>query len=971
MARSFSQRIPAALSGMALPTLSLLLASLLALPPSVEAQYRTSFGKNKIQYRDFDWQIYHSPHFDIYYYSAEEHLLEKVVSYAESAYDELSQALDFKIQEPTPLIFYATHSAFEQNNIILNFIPEGVGAFASPVRYRMVLPVDLPDGELLNLIKHELTHIFQYHMLYQGSLAKGLAGNAPTWLMEGMASFMAKDEETTDRMFLRDAVVNDLIPPITQSNISGFFAYRFGHATFDFIEDRWGKDGFLDFLYEFRNTIGSRVDRAVERTFKMDAEDFDREFRRWLRKKYLPQLIETGEPGDFGKPFRIEDAPYSQNSSPVASPSGDLVASFASYKGDVDVVLFDAQKRRLVRNLTSGFDSQYQYLSAKYLTAAPAVGRDLAFSPDGNTVAVFAKREQGRSLILIDVLKGGIRRIVDLDVEQPLSPAWSPDGRHIAFAGNKDGRFDIFTIDVGTWEVSNLTDDVQYDGAPAYSPDGRWLVYSVVIDKHAKLFKLDLEDPSQRYQLTTGDYSDKDAVFSPTGKRIYFASDRSGVDNIYSLDLDTGAVNQYTDVVTGCFMPTVLPQPDGKERLVYTGYWRSRFDLYVTDVDEPVAQPETETIGAEPVVMSKLPVFEPDIQVALDDSNKDTYGGSKFFLENADAFIGIADDQTLLGQVVLTFSDYLGDRRIIGVFDSQDSLSNFDIYYLDLRKRLQWQVHLFDDRYFYTAFDRRRQEVDRVREQYQFTGLEGALIYPLGFNLRAEAGVGYIYRQYAQPIFRFDPDLGQVVLDDFFEISDDFPFVRAGLVGDSAIYASYGPISGRRWRLDATYAPDFDNHGTLFTSLALDARQYIAVTQRSNLALRLYGALSDGNQPSIYSIGGLDTLRGFGYRQLAGDRVFFANVEYRFPLIDLLATPIFAFQGIRGRVFFDVGGAWYSDEGFQFARDGRLQDAVAAYGFGFTVNFYGLGLNWDFSKEYDLKDSGDSYRTDFYIGTRF
>ncbi len=78
-------------------------------------------------------------------------LLQKVVSFAESAYDRLSREFDYQIKDPTPLIFYATHSAFEQNNIILNFIPEGIGAFASPVRNRMVLPVDLPDPELLQL----------------------------------------------------------------------------------------------------------------------------------------------------------------------------------------------------------------------------------------------------------------------------------------------------------------------------------------------------------------------------------------------------------------------------------------------------------------------------------------------------------------------------------------------------------------------------------------------------------------------------------------------------------------------------------------------------------------------------------------------------------------------------------------------------------------------------------------------------
>ncbi len=186
------------------------------------------FSKNKIQYRDFKWEIYHSPHFNLYYYQEEKPQLQKVVSFAESAYDKLSREFNFQIKDPVPLIFYATHSAFEQNNVLLNFIPEGVGAFASPARYRMVLPIDVPDPELMQLISHELTHIFQYHMLFQGSLAKAVASGPPTWFMEGMASYMAKDESQRDRMYLRDAVVNDRIPSVARGSVEGFFAYRFG-----------------------------------------------------------------------------------------------------------------------------------------------------------------------------------------------------------------------------------------------------------------------------------------------------------------------------------------------------------------------------------------------------------------------------------------------------------------------------------------------------------------------------------------------------------------------------------------------------------------------------------------------------------------------------------------------------------------------------------------------------------------------
>ncbi|HEY9419875.1 MAG TPA: collagenase, partial [Thermoanaerobaculia bacterium] len=618
------------------------------------------FGKNKIQYREFDWKIYRSPHFNVHYYSAEEPQLQKVVSFAESAYDQLSREFNFQIKDPVPLIYYATHSAFEQNNIILNFIPEGVGAFASPARFRMVLPIDMPDGELMELILHELTHIFQYQMLFQGSLAKAVSTAPPTWFMEGMASYMAKDETERDKMYLRDAVVNDRIPSVTQANFGGFFAYRFGHAVFDFIEERWGRDGFLDFLYEVRNTIGSRVDRAVKRAFKMEPEDFDLEFRRWLRRKYLPQLVETGEPSDFGRLFRIENQRSGSTSlSPAASPSGDLVAALTGYKDDIDIVLYDTKNRRLLRNLTGGFSNEYQYLVSQELSLGRKMGRDLAFSPDGNTLAVFAKREKGRSLLLVDVLNGGLREIIDMpDLEQQSSPAWSPDARTVAFSGWRNGKFDIFQMDLETRTISNVTNDDVFDGAPIYSPDGRSMVFvSAVGEGFQKIFRVDLAQPGSRYTITTGESNENDPVFSPDGRRLYFTSDRGGPENIFSLDLATGELRQYTNVVSGAFMPTVLREPDGKERLVYTGFWKGSFDLYVTDTDESVTEPQTVQIPAEPAGEADMPGFEPDIQVSIDDANKERYGGYKFFLEGAQTVIGVNSDQTYLGQILLSFSD--------------------------------------------------------------------------------------------------------------------------------------------------------------------------------------------------------------------------------------------------------------------------------------------------------------------------
>jgi hemolysin activation/secretion protein len=246
-----------------------------------------------------------------------------------------------------------------------------------------------------------------------------------------------------------------------------------------------------------------------------------------------------------------------------------------------------------------------------------------------------------------------------------------------------------------------------------------------------------------------------------------------------------------------------------------------------------------------------------------------------------------------------------------------------------------------------------------------------SLVYPFTFYRRAEIGLGYIYRKFdVQSFIIRDNQIIPVIVP----ITDNFPIVQASLVGDSAVYAQWGAVSGRRWRLDGAYAPQIQNgSGTLLTSLEVDARQYIPVSQRSNLALRLFAGEADGNEPNPFYFGGLDTVRGVDFRSLVGDRAFFANVEYRFPLVDLLATPVLGFQGIRGVAFFDIGGAYFKDfQDFKFFQEGthHLQDAVASYGFGISTQLLGLDVNWDFSKRYDV-DTSSGYKTSFWVGARF
>ena len=102
-----------------------------AWPPRKRRSSRT-YGKNNIHYDKFDWHIYTTDHFEIFYYPELEQHLERIAGYAESAYQQISADLKHDLSTKIQLILFKTHSEFEQENIDPSAGQEGVGAFAEP-----------------------------------------------------------------------------------------------------------------------------------------------------------------------------------------------------------------------------------------------------------------------------------------------------------------------------------------------------------------------------------------------------------------------------------------------------------------------------------------------------------------------------------------------------------------------------------------------------------------------------------------------------------------------------------------------------------------------------------------------------------------------------------------------------------------------------------------------------------------------
>ncbi|MEX2088748.1 MAG: hypothetical protein WEB62_03215, partial [Bacteroidota bacterium] len=112
---------------------------LLLLTQCASAQFYY-FGRNKVQYTEFEWKVLRTEHFDIYYYTEMRELAQRGAFLAEESYKHLEQKFNHNVANRIPLIFYSSHLHFQQTNVTPGFIPEGVGGFFEFLKGRVVIP---------------------------------------------------------------------------------------------------------------------------------------------------------------------------------------------------------------------------------------------------------------------------------------------------------------------------------------------------------------------------------------------------------------------------------------------------------------------------------------------------------------------------------------------------------------------------------------------------------------------------------------------------------------------------------------------------------------------------------------------------------------------------------------------------------------------------------------------------------------
>ena len=217
------------------------LVALLLVSTVVEAQY---FGRNKPRYREFDFEVYQTPNFEMYHYLRNPEKVDDLADWCETWYHIHQDVLHDTIRTQNPILFYNDHADFQQTNAISGSIGVGTGGVTETFKNRVVMPLTLTNQQTNHVLGHELVHAFQYNMVIRGdSTSLQNLQNLPLWLVEGLAEYLSlgrKDAHTA--MWMRDAVVNDKVPTLKDLNNPQFFPYRYGQTFWAFLTGIYGDD---------------------------------------------------------------------------------------------------------------------------------------------------------------------------------------------------------------------------------------------------------------------------------------------------------------------------------------------------------------------------------------------------------------------------------------------------------------------------------------------------------------------------------------------------------------------------------------------------------------------------------------------------------------------------------------------------------------------------------------------------------
>lgn len=908
------------------------------------------FGRNKVQYSDFEWEILQTEHFQIYFYKEAKELAEIGANYAEESYAHLQQKFKHSLTDTVPLIFYASPLHFKQTNTTPGLIPDGVGGFFEFIKGRVVIPFEGSLYQFRHVIRHELTHVFMTSKVFNilRSHRKNSDITPPLWFTEGLAEFLSTKWDSQAEMVLKDAVLSGYISGLDnwERFYGTYFMYKLGQNVLEYIAENYGENKVLQLVDNI--WIDDNFSNVMKATIGKDYAQFDNEYLYHLEKKYYPQLKDS----DY--PSKVSDNIYSESFShkPTYSEAGGKkeIYFIGNKTGFTSIYKIDLRKsdspELVIEGETSDEFEQFHFFRTGMDVSASGL---LAFpTQKGNADALHILDTKSKKHLADYSFK---------DLVNIGSPSWSSDNKTIVFpASDFGGKSDLYMLNTETNELKRLTNDFYDDRDPDISPDGKFIVFSsdrttYGKDRSYNLFLYSISDGKIDY-LTIGDQIDYSPHFSSDGLKIVYTSTVGGPQNIWMINLG----NQLTDEerrngrnsavtedrinyenlearqITNFTTSAFDPKWAGKNRIVFSTFENGGINIRM--LRNMQDRYDSSKIIRKTDLLTKGEIWSPK-KIKSDTKKNNLKYEKRFSFDIATTALTVDPVFGANTGGIVSLSDLLGNEKYYFlVFNNSNGDAEFwksfniAVSKISVEDRLNYAYGVFH-------LSGRRYDISEFNESYYERQYGGylSMAYPLSFFRRLE-----ITSSLSQSIKSIDYlETSRSLL-----LSNYISYVK-----DNSLWGWTGPLDGERLNVTLGYTTDITNSYTNYFSFFFDYRKYYRLGTPTTLALRAQLFFNEGKDERRFFMGGSWSLRGWPLNSIRGSKMWQTNLELRFPLLNVVALrfPLgigLDFPGIRGAFFFDAGNAW-DNSNYYGITYGSIGAGIRMNVLGFIVLRYDLG----------------------------
>lgn len=532
--------------------LGVLAGILFLVSDALSQQALETFGKNRIQFKKFEWSYLSSENFDVYYYDNRKRVAEESLQYLESEFDRITDLIGFYPYQKTKIFLYNSVIDLQQSNMGLTdtqFSSGGETEFIKPY-------VEIAHPGNIEEFKEELLFEFSdlmlNEMMFGGSLKdmfqNAVLLNLPDWFVDGASRYVAKgwNEEMDDfvRQFIKSKKVNKAL------KLTGKESALIGQSIWNFIVEKYGKSSVNNILNYTR--IIRNEEKSVMITLGIPFKQLMVEWKNFYSTMEQSVARSYVSPSDSSR-FSPSHRKTVVFTTVKISPDGKKIAYAENDRGKFRVI---------VKSLENGKESVILNGGNKVIKQDVDFRVPLLSWADANTLGVIGTKSGQYVFWLYDlVTKSKLPRELE-SFSNIRNFDFSGNGRLAVLSADFEGQNDLFLISSRRDRTRRLTNDLFDDLDPSFIPNSNTIVFSSNRSSDSLVNKIsDYAKSTNRYNLflfnldtTTVQVTKLTNTlgrdFKPEAidvDNVYYLSDQRGIINLFKFNRPSGIYSQITN----------------------------------------------------------------------------------------------------------------------------------------------------------------------------------------------------------------------------------------------------------------------------------------------------------------------------------------------------------------------------------------------------------------------------------------